>query len=127
VKQGSIKENQTIVYQISNLLPGQKLAANLEGMARMSVVAPNRAPVDSQSQRVNKWQGNVSIGGDYYVEIFLPSELRTSSANYKLTLSGNNAATTPIPTPSGSLFPNIPPLDSKPGLPKPSSTGNPAN
>jgi serine/threonine protein kinase len=131
MKQGSIRENQTIIYQISNLLPGQKLIANLEGVAKMSVLAPNRAPIDSQSQKVNKWQGNVSIGGDYYIEISLPSELRTAVANYKLTLSGNNVATTPIPTASSNLFPGIPPLDlpssSKPGASNPSSTGNSAN
>jgi serine/threonine protein kinase len=131
MKQGSIRENQTIIYQISNLLPGQKLIANLEGVAKMSVLAPNREPIDSQSQKVNKWQGNVSIGGDYYIEISLPPELRTASANYKLTLSGNNVATTPIPTASSNLFPGIPPLDlpssSKPGASNPSRTGNSAN
>jgi serine/threonine protein kinase len=131
MKQGSIRENQTIIYQISNLLPGQKLIANLEGVAKMSVLAPNREPIDSQSQKINKWQGNVSIGGDYYIEISLPSELRTAVANYKLTLSGNNVATTPIPTASSNLFPGIPPLDlpssSKPGASNPSSTGNSAN
>jgi serine/threonine protein kinase len=131
MKQGSIRENQTIIYQISNLLPGQKLIANLEGVAKMSVLAPNREPIDSQSQKVNKWQGNVSIGGDYYIEISLPPELRTASANYKLTLSGNNVATTPIPTASSNLFPGIPPLDvpssSKPSASNPSRTGNSAN
>ncbi len=131
VKQGSIRENQTIIYQISNLLPGQKLIANLEGVAKMSVLAPNRAPIDSKSQKVNKWQGNISAGGDYYIEIALPPEARTAGANYKLTLSGNNVAKTPIPAASSSLFPDIPGLDSpstsQPASPEPSSIVDPVN
>ncbi len=122
VKQGSIKENQTIIYQISNLIQGQKLVANLEGITQMNILAPNRAPIDFQSQKVNKWQGNIPTNGDYYVEISLPPELNTSSGNYKLTLSGNSATPAPLPTTS-SLFPETPALNlpdsAKPNAPKP--------
>ncbi len=123
VKQGSIKENQTIIYQISNLIQGQKLVASLEGITQMNILAPNRAPIDFQSQKVNKWQGNIPTNGDYYVEISLPPELNTSSGNYKLTLSGNSATPAPLPTTPSSLFPETPALNlpgsSKPNAPKP--------
>lgn len=125
VKQGSIKENQTIIYQISNLIQGQRLVASLEGITQMNILAPNRAPIDFQSQKVNKWQGNIPANGDYYVEISLPPELNTSSGNYKLTLSGNSATPAPLPTTSG-LFLQTPALNlpgsSKSNTPRPSSS-----
>jgi serine/threonine protein kinase len=105
VKQGVIKENQTIIYQISNLQQGQKLIANLEGSAQMNVLAPNRAPIDFQAQKVNKWQGIIPTNGDYYLEILLPTELSANGANYKLTLNGNSGT----PTPSSSVL--LPPLE----------------
>ncbi len=125
IKQGVIKENQTIIYQISNLQQGQKLAANLEGSAQMNVLAPNRAPIDFQAQKINKWQGNIPATGDYYLEISLPTELSANSANYKLILNGNGGAPAPPASGTGNVL--LPPLgipsnSSTPGAPKPGST-----
>jgi serine/threonine protein kinase len=95
-KEGSIKENQTIIYQISNLQQGQRLAVRLEGAARMSILAPTKDPIDFRSRNINQWQGDILANGDYYIELSLPAG--ATANNYKLTLS-NNA---PSPTPSSS-------------------------
>ncbi len=108
-KESAIKENQTILYQI-NFQKGQRLAVSLEGTAQMSILAPNKEPIDFRSRKINQWQGDIPDNGDYYIEISLPTG--ATSTNYKLTLSNN----TPSPTPVTST--GLPPLTSPLGLPE---------
>jgi serine/threonine protein kinase len=116
VKEGAIKENQTILYQI-NLQQNQRLTANLEGSPQMTILAPNKEPIDFQSRKINQWQGSIPTTGDYYVEVVLPGG--ANSANYKLTLSNNIPPSTPV----SSVLPSAIPLSTASSTP-PSSTAN---
>jgi serine/threonine protein kinase len=110
IKEGAIKDNQTMVYQI-NFQKGQRLAVNLAGVAQMSILAPNKEPIDFRARKINQWQGDIPDTGDYYIEISLPTG--ATSSNYKLTLNNN----TPSPTPPGNDS-GLPPVIKPLGLPE---------
>jgi hypothetical protein len=76
----------------------------VEGGAQMSILAPNKVPVDFQAQKVSQWQGTVPTAGDYYVEVMLP--VGAPSSNFKLSLAATSASS---PTPAPAVAPlNIP-------------------
>jgi serine/threonine protein kinase len=95
VKEGAIKENNPVVYQLS-LQQGQKLSARLEGDAQMSILAATKDPIDFRARKINQWQGDIPANGDYYVEVSTPAGV--SNVNYKLTLSNNLPSPSPVST-----------------------------
>jgi serine/threonine protein kinase len=103
VREGSLRENQTMVYRVPGLIKGNQLTAKVDGGVQLTVLAPNSEPVNFQSKKVSQWQGDIPVSGDYLVELTLPSGGAASS--YKLTLI--NVTPSPIVSPS-SLVPVLP-------------------
>jgi serine/threonine-protein kinase len=98
IKENYLTANQIVSYQLSGLLPTQQLTVKIEGNAHLSVLAPNKVPVDFKAQKVSSWQGTVPTAGDYYVEVMLPQG--TTSGNFRLSLAASSSAATAIGTPS---------------------------
>jgi serine/threonine protein kinase len=107
MRDGTLQENQTIVYRLTGLTQNNQLTARVDGGAQLTVLAPNSEPVNFQSKKVSQWQGTVPVSGDYLIEVALPTG--GAASNYKLTVI--NVAQNSIPTPSG-LLPVVPPSTS---------------
>ncbi|MBF2001442.1 MAG: serine/threonine protein kinase [Synechococcales cyanobacterium M58_A2018_015] len=97
--EGALQANEAIVYIIP-IEQGQTLSATLDGEGvLLSVLAPDRQPVNDSANRVLAWQGTLDTTGEYLVRL---SPLQgVSSSNYRLSLS-LEAVPTPSPTPSPS-------------------------
>jgi hypothetical protein len=103
LREGTLRDNQTMVYRLPGLSQGNQLTAKIDGgTVQLSVLAPNSEPVNFQSKKVSQWQGSIPVSGDYLVELSLPSG--TAPSNYKLTII--NVAQAPIVSPSGSSVPS---------------------
>jgi serine/threonine protein kinase len=121
IRQGTLQANQVAIYRVAGLQQNQTLAANINGGAKMSIVAPNGQPVDFRSTEVLEWNGAILVAGDYIVKVMLPDGAPTATYNLTLnaapqntpssTLAPNPAATiSPIATPTPLVVPNtIPP------------------
>jgi serine/threonine-protein kinase len=69
IKEGQLVTNQIVSYILS-LEEGQKLNATLsQGNVSLSILAPNRVPIDFKAQQVNNWQGKIPQTGEYFIEI----------------------------------------------------------
>lgn len=103
-RSGKLAANETINY----LVPGDQgetLNSVIEGEGvLMTVLGPNREPVDERSRRVSFWQGALPYTGDYTLQLRPVEGLETGS--YKLTVS---LASPPTPSPSPTPSPTEPP------------------
>ncbi len=100
VKEGTLNSPQPIVYSL-NLQAGQQLKATLTpnpAGATINVLAPNQANVDVYAKNTVNWQGSLPLSGEYRIEVLPPSGITTSS-NYKLEVTVNNPAPTPVASP----------------------------
>jgi serine/threonine protein kinase len=120
MREGSLRENQTMVYRVPGLAQGNQLTAKVDGGVQLTVLAPNSEPVNFQSKKVSQWQGAIPVSGDYLVELTLPSGGAASS--YKLTII--NVAQAPIASPT-SLLPVLPSGSSSNPLVSPTFTITP--
>jgi serine/threonine protein kinase len=103
MRDGTLQENQTIVYRLTGLTQNNQLTARVDGGAQLTVLAPNSEPVNFQSKKVSQWQGTIPVSGDYLIEVTLPTG--GAASNYKLTVI--NVAQNSSPT-SSSLLPVVP-------------------
>lgn len=105
-RSGTLRSNETLNF-IVPANQGQQLSANLAGEGiLLSVLAPNRDPVDSSANRVSNWSGELPFTGDYTIQ------LRTVKGIPKSDFKLNVNLQTPTPSPSPS--------------PSPSPTGSPS-
>jgi serine/threonine protein kinase len=117
---GTLQTNQVMIYRLLGLQQNQALAVNINGGAKISIVAPNNQPVDFRATEVMDWSGTILLAGDYTVRVTLPDGVPTAA--YSLMINPlasvnplgstpNPAATIPpvaVPTPP--IVPNtIPP------------------
>jgi serine/threonine protein kinase len=98
-RQGTLQTNQVMVYRLAGLQQNQTLAVNVNGGAKMSLVAPNGQPIDFRSTEVVDWNGTLLIAGDYTVKVMLPDSMPAGA--YALTLN----AAPPVPA-AGAISPN---------------------
>jgi serine/threonine-protein kinase len=101
--EGSLQANEAIVYTLP-ANQGQTLTATLEGEGvLLSVLKPDRQPVNDQANRVPSWKGTLDSNGDYIIR--LSPVKGVTSSNYKLKLSLEPAAS-PSPSPSATPSPS---------------------
>jgi serine/threonine-protein kinase len=103
--EGTLASNESIVYTLL-ASQGQALTATLEGEGVvMSVLTPDRQPVDNQAERVLSWEGALTRNGDYAIRL---SPVRgVFETDYKLTVRLDAIAPSPEPSPEPS--PSLPP------------------
>jgi serine/threonine protein kinase len=86
-KQGTIKPGQSMIYVLPGS-PGQKLNSMVtQGQVRMTLLAPNRQLINGQAKDVNQWQGDLSMYGDYYIEV--NSYVQNADVNYTINFTLN--------------------------------------
>jgi len=106
--EGSLRANESILYNFG-ASEGQTLSATLEGEGvLLSVLKPDRQPIDDQAQRVLSWKGGLSTTGDY--EIRLSPVKGVAASDYRLKLSLEPAQVlppSPEPSPSPSPAPEL--------------------
>jgi serine/threonine-protein kinase len=106
--QGNLKTNETVTYIIS-AHQGDILSATLEEEGTLvTVLGPNREPLEDNSVRVPGWEGPVDFTGKQYIQV---SPVRNvSESDYRLSI-GLQAAAEPTPTltPTPTPTPTPPP------------------
>ncbi|GAB4467699.1 MAG: hypothetical protein OHK0037_24650 [Elainellaceae cyanobacterium] len=94
---GSLRDNQTINYLIT-MAAGETLTARLDGDGViMTVLNPDRQPVDGQASQVLQWRGTAAYAGDYVVQVKPLSGI--SRTDYALNLSLEGVPPSPPPPP----------------------------
>jgi serine/threonine protein kinase len=102
VREGALRDNQTMTYKVTGLTQGNQLTISTEGGTMLSLLAPNGEPVNFQSKNVSQWQGTIPVSGDYSIEVTVPTG--SSPTNYKLTIINLAAInSTPMISPTVSL------------------------
>lgn len=109
-KTGTLRSNETVSYIFAGE-QGQQLTAEIprEGVL-MTVLGPDRKPVNSQSSRVSFWQGTLLSTGSYSIQLSPVKGVEKS--DYRLEVTLRSAATpspTPTPTPTLSPSPTVSP------------------
>jgi serine/threonine protein kinase len=96
---GNLLANETINY-VLNAEAGQTLGATmkLEG-ALMTVLNPDGAVMDSGAERVQRWQGELPVSGEYTLQLRPVEGLPASNYEMEVSLS-ELAPETPEPTPT---------------------------
>lgn len=108
-KEGNLKTNQTITYIISAQQGQQLSVAVVRGNVSITVLAPNRIPIDFQAKQVQRWEGLLPLPGDYYIE--LSSIAGATDSDYKLdVILTNPVQPTPSESPQTIPEPNLSPL-----------------
>lgn len=103
--EGSLQANESILYSFG-ATEGQTLTATLEGEGvLLSVLQPDRQPVDDQAQRALSWKGGLGITGDYAIRLSPVKGVAASDYRLKLTLDP-----APVQPPSPSPEPSPSPL-----------------
>jgi hypothetical protein len=93
-RDGTLRSNETLNFVVP-AQQGQELTASLTGEGvLMSVLAPNKDPVDARSTRVSNWQGELPFSGDYFVQ--LKTVKGITKSDFKLDV---NLKSPPDPTP----------------------------
>ncbi len=106
---GSLRDNQTINYLIT-MEAGETLTAALDGDGViMTVLNPDRQPVDGGATQVLQWRGTASYAGDYVVQVKPLSGI--SRTDYALNLSLEGVPPPPPPPPDPSPTPEPPEVD----------------
>ncbi|MBF2086238.1 serine/threonine protein kinase [Thermoleptolyngbya sp. C42_A2020_037] len=96
---GSLRDNQTINYLIS-MEAGEALTARLDGDGViMTVLNPDRQPVDGQASQVLQWRGTAAYAGDYVVQVKPLSGISRTDYALNLSLEGVPPSPTPPPPP----------------------------
>ncbi|HEY9645556.1 MAG TPA: protein kinase [Chroococcidiopsis sp.] len=100
--EGNLRANETVTY-IVTAKQGEQLTIGLEDEGvLLTVLGPDRKPVDDRAERVPRWQGTLAATGDYYVQISPVRNLPDS--DYRVTF-GLEPAAEPSPTPTPSPSP----------------------
>ncbi len=117
-----LKENQTIYY-IFNADKGQKLTALFvqESGVLLTVLGPNRKPIDNTAKDVKFYQGSLPSAGLYTIQVTPIAGF--SRTNYNLNVGLENQET-PTPTPTPTLTPTPTPTPT-PTQPFPTPTPTP--
>ncbi|WNZ45526.1 serine/threonine-protein kinase [Leptolyngbya boryana CZ1] len=105
-RSGTLKSNETLNF-IVPANQGQQLNASLGGGegVLLSVLAPNRDPVDSASNRVSNWAGELPFTGDYIIQLRTVKGIPKS--DFKLNVNLQTPAPSPSPSPSPTASPSI--------------------
>lgn len=99
-RSGTLRSNETLEFIIP-ATQGQRLNTSLGGEGvLLSVLAPNRDPVDNAANRVTNWSGELPFTGNYTVQ------LRTVKGIPKSDFKLNVALATPTPSPSPTVSPS---------------------
>jgi serine/threonine protein kinase len=81
----------------------------------MTILSPTGVPIDTTAERVVSWRGQISIAGEYTIELRPIVGLTSASFPYKLTVT--QLATIPTPLPSTELeTPSLAPLPGVSGV-----------
>ncbi|MBW4468062.1 MAG: protein kinase [Pegethrix bostrychoides GSE-TBD4-15B] len=106
--EGSLQANESILYSFE-ASEGQTLTATLEGEGvLLSVLQPDRQPVDDQAQRVLSWKGSLPSSGDYAIRLSPVKGVTASDYRLKLSLDPAQVSPpSPEPSPSPSLEPEL--------------------
>ena len=105
-RSGTLRSNETLNFVVP-ASQGQRLNASLAGEGvLLSVLAPNRDPVDTGANRVSNWTGELPFTGNYTVQ------LRTVKGIPKSDFKLNVNLQTPTPSPSPSVSPSPSPTAS---------------
>jgi len=106
--EGSLRANESILYNFG-ASEGQTLTATLEGEGvLLSVLKPDRQPVDDQAQRVLSWKGGLATTGDYAIRLSPVKGVAASDYHLKLSLDpAQLLPPSPEPTPSPSPAPEL--------------------
>ena len=104
--EGSLQANESILYGFG-ASEGQTLTATLEGEGvLLSVLKPDRQPVDDQAQRVLSWKGGLGTTGDYAIRLSPVKGVTASDYRLKLRLEpAQTLPPSPEPSPSPSPAP----------------------
>ena len=103
-RRGNLKANETVNYIVSGE-QGQLLSASLRGEGvLMTVLGPDRQPLDDRAERVSYWQGTLPFTGNFYIQLSPVKGLE--KGDYQLEVSLKNP---PEPSPSPTLSPTPPP------------------
>lgn len=132
-KEGNLKTNQTITYIIS-AQQGQQLSVTVvRGNVWITVLAPNRVPIDFQAKQVQRWEGLLPLAGDYYIElsplagatesdykldVILTNPLQPTPSESPQTIPEQNLSPLPSPTNDNSSL-STPLLEATPETPSP--------
>jgi serine/threonine protein kinase len=112
---GTLKENETIRYTFRGE-EGQQLTVLLarEGGVEITVLGPNREPVDNTAKQVSFYQGALPFTGRYAIQLTpIPG---VAQANYSLNV-GLESPVEPTPTPT--------PIEQSPSPTPPENTPSP--
>jgi serine/threonine protein kinase len=75
----------------------------------MTILSPTGVPIDTKSERVVSWRGQISIAGEYTIELRPIVGLTSASFPYKLTVTQLVSMPTPVTSP-GFETPSLAPL-----------------
>lgn len=105
---GQLQAGQTLTLQFA-AEQGQQLDAilNSEGVL-MTVLRPDRQPIDDRAERVTAWTGTLDYTGDYAIQLSPIAGLARGDYRLELRLAG----ATPEPTPSPTASPEPSPTPS---------------
>ncbi|MBW4443712.1 MAG: serine/threonine protein kinase [Plectolyngbya sp. WJT66-NPBG17] len=105
-RSGTLRSNETLNFIIP-ATQGQRLNASLGGEGvLLSVLAPNRDPVDNGANRVSNWSGELPFTGNYTVQLRTVKGIPRSDFKLNVNLQ------TPTPSPSPSVSPSPSPTTS---------------
>ncbi len=104
-RSGTLRSNETLNFIIP-ANQGQQLNASLGGEGvLLSVLAPNRDPVDNAANRVTNWSGELPFTGNYTVQLRTVKGI--SKSNFKLNASLQTPTPSPAPSPSPTPSPTV--------------------
>ncbi len=116
-RNATLRSNETLNF-IVPAQQGQRLSTNLssEGVL-LSVLAPNRDPVDNNANRVSNWSGELPFTGNYTIQLRTVKGIPKS--DFKLNVSLQTPSPSPSPSPTESPLPspsiNVTPIVFAPG------------
>lgn len=101
-RSGTLQSNETLNF-IVPANQGQRLSTSLGGEGvLLSVLAPNRDPVDSSSNRVTNWSGELPFTGDYTIQLRTVKGIPKSNFKLNVNLQTPSPSPSPSPSPTGS-------------------------
>ena len=126
---GNLRAGETANYTFTGE-KGQELnAAILDEGVVLTVLTPNQIPASAQAKRVRRWRGDLTLSGNYTLQL---SPVRgVAQSDYQLDIELSTPAQPPSPTPtstpseSPSPTPTSTPSESPSITPKPSPSPSP--
>ncbi|MEC4817663.1 MAG: protein kinase [Scytonema sp. PMC 1069.18] len=123
--EGTLKANETIRYTFRGE-EGQQITVSLaqKGGVEITVLGPNREPIDNTAQRVTFYKDKLPFTGRYAIQLTpIPG---VSQANYSLNIGLENPVEpTPTPTPTDSPEPTPPETSPSPEPTPPETPSSP--